>query len=83
MNYTYPTQGTCARLIDFSIEDGKLHDIRFTGGCAGNLAAIGKLLEDTDARETADKLRGNTCGRKPTSCTDQLARAIDQALATA
>jgi uncharacterized protein (TIGR03905 family) len=53
------------------------------GGCQGNLAAIGKLLEGTDAKATADILRGNTCGMKPTSCTDQLAQAIDAALAQA
>lgn len=81
MNVSYPTRGTCAKLIDFSIEDGKIHNLRFTGGCNGNLKAIGKLLEGADARETADTLRGNTCGPRPTSCTDQLAKAIDKALA--
>lgn len=83
MEYTYQTQGTCARYINFAIEDGKLHDVSFMGGCQGNLAAIGKLLEGTDAKTTADILRGNTCGMKPTSCTDQLAQAIDAALAQA
>ena len=62
------------------MEDGILHDIRFTGGCSGNLKAIGKLLEGTDARRAAEILRGNTCGVKATSCADQLARAIDKAL---
>ena len=81
MDYTYTTQGTCAGLIDFSIKDGKLHNVRFTGGCPGNLAAISKLLEGTNAQDTADLLRGNLCGRRPTSCADQLARAIDKALA--
>lgn len=81
MNYTYPTRGVCARSIDFSIEDGKLHDVKFMGGCDGNLKAIGKLLEGADARESADLLRGNLCGKRPTSCGDQLARAIDKALA--
>lgn len=81
MDYTYPTQGVCARLIDFTIEDDKLKNIRFTGGCNGNLKAIGKLLEGTDARQAADVLRGNTCGARPTSCADQLAKAIDKAYA--
>ena len=81
MQVTYPTRGTCAQLIDFSIEDGKLHDVRFTGGCNGNLKAIGKLVEGADADHIADMLRGNTCGRRPTSCGDQLAKAIDKALA--
>lgn len=80
MDYTYQTQGTCARYIDFAIEDGKLHNISFMGGCPGNLAAISKMLEGADAKATADILRGNTCGMKPTSCTDQLAKAIDTAL---
>ena len=83
MNYTYPTQGTCAGLIDFAIEEGKLHDVRFVGGCPGNLSAISKMLEGADAQETADMLRGNKCGRRPTSCTDQLARAIDGVLSRA
>lgn len=79
--YTYPTRGVCSQLIDFDIEDGKLHNVKFTGGCNGNLRAIGKLVEGTDAKATADLLRGNLCGRRPTSCADQLALAIDQALA--
>ena len=79
-NYTYRTQGVCSRLIDFKIEDGKLHDVCFSGGCDGNLKAIGRLVEGADARETADLLRGNLCGRRPTSCADQLSKAIDQAL---
>ena len=83
MDYTYQTQGTCARYINFAIEDGKLHNVSFMGGCPGNLAAISKMLEGTDAKATADMLRGNTCGAKPTSCTDQLAKAIDAALAQA
>lgn len=78
--YSYATRGTCARSIRFEIDDGKLHDIEFYGGCDGNLRAIGKLLEGADARETADLLRGNRCGNRPTSCADQLSRAIDKAL---
>ena len=79
--YNYATRGTCARSINFEIEDDKLHNIKFEGGCNGNLKAIGILLEGTDAREAADKLRGNQCGPRPTSCGDQLARAIDAAYA--
>ena len=80
-HHTYATRGTCARAIDFDIEDGKLHNIRFNGGCNGNLKAIGLLLEGADAEEAARKLQGNTCGNRPTSCADQLSRAIDKALA--
>ena len=77
---TYATRGTCSRKIDFDIEDGKLHNVQFQGGCDGNLKAIGKLLEGADARLAAETLRGNTCGKRPTSCADQLARAIDGVL---
>ena len=78
--HTYLPAGVCSVRIDFSLEDGNLHDVSFTGGCPGNLAAIAKLLEGTDARRAAELLRGNTCGARPTSCADQLARAIEQAL---
>ena len=81
MQYSYKTKGTCSSVISFDIDDeGKLKNVVFTGGCNGNLKAIGKLVEGKDAKVIADTLRGNTCGFKPTSCGDQLARAIDQAL---
>ena len=81
MKYTYTTRGTCSSRIDFEIgDDGILSNVVFTGGCNGNLKAIGKLVEGKDAREIASVLRGNTCGFKPTSCADQLSKAIDQAL---
>lgn len=81
MNYSYKTKGTCSVKIDFEIEDGKLHNVRFTGGCNGNLKAIGMLVEGKEASEIADLLEGNTCGFKPTSCADQLSKAIKEALA--
>ena len=80
-DYTYKTSGVCARQIDFSIEGGKLHNVRFAGGCPGNTAAIGKLLEGADARATMELLRGTQCGARGTSCADQLSRGIEQALA--
>ena len=81
MRHTYATRGTCAQLIDFDInDDGTLGNVAFTGGCDGNLKAIGKLVEGADAREVAGLLAGNTCGRRPTSCADQLSKAILQAL---
>ena len=81
-DYSYQPTGVCARKIAFSIEDGKLHNVRFTGGCPGNTAAIGKLLEGADAKATMDLLRGNQCGARGTSCADQLSRGIEQALAS-
>lgn len=80
MTYSYKTHGTCSSKIDFEIEDGKLHNVRYTGGCNGNLKAIGTLVEGKDALEIADLLEGNTCGFKSTSCADQLSKAIKEAL---
>lgn len=74
--FEYAPQGVCSRKINFDIIDGKLHNVRFTGGCPGNLAAISKLVEGKDAREIADLLEGNQCGMRGTSCGDQLSKAI-------
>ena len=74
---SFNPQGVCSVKIDFDVEDGKLHNVKFTGGCNGNLKAIGKLVEGKDAKEVADILRGNTCGFRVTSCADQFAKAID------
>ncbi|MBQ9045651.1 MAG: TIGR03905 family TSCPD domain-containing protein [Oscillospiraceae bacterium] len=79
--YTYrPTGPVCSRQISFTLDDGKLRDVRFVGGCDGNLKAIGKLVEGADARHIAEILRGNDCGGRGTSCADQLARAVTEAL---
>ncbi len=79
-NYSFVPHGVCPRQIDFSLEDGKLHDITFTGGCPGNTRAIGKLLEGTDAGRAVELLKGNDCAGRGTSCADQLAIAIEEAL---
>lgn len=79
---TFKTSGVCAMKIDFDLDDlNQLHNVIFTGGCNGNLKAIGKLVEGKDAKEIADILRGNTCGMKGTSCADQFAKAIDEKIA--
>ena len=75
---TFSPKGVCSIQIDFDIEDGKIYNVQYIGGCNGNLKAIGRLVEGRDAKEVADILRGNTCGMKPTSCADQLAKAIDE-----
>lgn len=81
-HYTYLPKGVCSSRIDYDLDDeGRIHDLKFTGGCNGNLKAIGRLLEGSDARQAADTLRGNLCGNRGTSCADQLARAIDEATA--
>ena len=80
-NYTIQTNNVCARQISFSIEDGNLYNIKFSGGCPGNTLAIGKLLEGTEAQRAVELLKGNDCRGKGTSCADQLARGIEKALA--
>ncbi|MBP3808034.1 MAG: TIGR03905 family TSCPD domain-containing protein [Eubacterium sp.] len=78
---TFAPKGVCSVQIDFDIDENKkLHNVKFVGGCNGNLKAIGKLVEGKDAAEIADILRGNQCGVRGTSCADQLAKAIDEAV---
>jgi len=79
-NYSYSPRGVCSVKITFGIEDGKLHNVRFLGGCPGNLAAIGKLLEGEPAEKAVSILKGNDCGGRGTSCADQLAIAVEAAL---
>ena len=79
MRYEYKTENTCAQRIYFDIEGNIVRNIEFYGGCNGNLKAIAKLLEGATVEEIEKKLRGNTCGRRPTSCTDQLAIAVRKA----
>ena len=79
-NYSYVTQGVCATSISFDIAGGRLYNVKFTGGCMGNLRAISKLVEGKRAEEIADILRGNDCRGKGTSCADQFAKAIETAL---
>ena len=78
---TFSPRGVCSMKIDFDIDDEKkLHNVKYVGGCNGNLKAIGRLVEGKDAAEVADILRGNDCNGRGTSCADQFAKAIDQAL---
>ncbi|MBO7095975.1 MAG: TIGR03905 family TSCPD domain-containing protein [Lachnospiraceae bacterium] len=74
---TFTPSGVCSRQIDFDIDDGKIRNLAFIGGCNGNLKAIGRLVEGKNASEVADILRGNLCQARGTSCADQLAKAID------
>ncbi len=81
--YEFEPKNICAKKITFEISDDKtLHNVHFVGGCPGNLGAIVKLLEGADAKNTVKLLRGNLCGAKNTSCADQLAIAIEKALAS-
>ena len=79
-NFTFNPKGVCSRQITFSLDDeGKIRDVKFLGGCPGNLLAIGKLVEGADPKAVAGILRGNLCGERGTSCADQLAIALEEA----
>ena len=80
MEYSYKTKGTCSSRIDFELDGNVVHNVRFTGGCNGNLKALGILTDGMTAEELESKLKGNTCGFRSTSCADQLAIAVRQAL---
>ena len=80
--YSYKTSGVCSQEIQFEIKDGKVYHVQFIGGCPGNLQAISKLVEGADAAQVARLLAGNDCGGKGTSCADQLALAIQEALSS-
>ncbi len=80
MIYQYKTNGTCARSIDFEIENGKVKNVQFHGGCNGNLKGIGAIVEGMDVNEVIAKLEGIRCGFKSTSCPDQLAKALRKAV---
>lgn len=80
--FTFQTMGVCSQEVSFAIdEQNRVHNVRFLGGCPGNLSAISKLVEGSDATKVASLLKGNDCGGKGTSCADQLSRAITAALA--
>ena len=81
MMYTHMTKGTCATQVYVNIEDGIVKDVEFVGGCNGNLKGIAALVEGMDVDEVISRVEGVTCGMKKTSCPDQLAQAIEAALA--
>lgn len=83
MHYSYQTENTCSSTIDFDLSDGVVSNVCFTGGCSGNLQAIPRLLEGMSADKVISMLGGIHCGRRPTSCTDQLAIALGKARADA
>ncbi len=83
MQYEYKTSGTCSQKIFFDIEDGKVKNVQFLGGCNGNLKGIGALVEGMDIDDVIGRLEGTKCGMKSTSCPDQLAKALKEAKAQA
>lgn len=80
MEYSYKTHGTCSREIAFELENGKVKNVQFFGGCNGNLKGISALVEGLDAKEVIRRVEGIRCGMKSTSCPDQLAQALKAAL---
>ena len=82
MHYEHTNKGTCSRSILFDIEDGKVKNVQYIGGCNGNLKGISALVEGMDIDEVIARLEGTTCGMKDTSCPDQLARALKEVKAT-
>ena len=78
MHYEYTTKGTCSRSILFYIEEGKVKNVQYIGGCNGNLKGIGSLVEGMEINDVITRLEGISCGSKGTSCPDQLAAALKQ-----
>ncbi len=79
--YSYRPQGVCSRQINFDVVDGKVTNVQFVGGCAGNTQGVARLIEGMDVNEAIRRLDGIRCGYKPTSCPDQLAQALKKATA--
>ena len=78
---TYKPQGVCSQKIDFDIVDNKVTNVQFLGGCNGNTQGLSRLIEGMDVQEAISRLEGIRCGFRSTSCPDQLAQALKQALA--
>lgn len=79
MKHLYKTKGTCSQNIQFDLEEGLVHNVVFKDGCNGNLQAIGRLVEGKTVEEIESLLKGINCGRRGTSCADQLAKAVRRA----
>lgn len=77
----YKTNGVCSRLIHFDIVDNKVTNVEFVGGCAGNAQGVARLIEGMDVNEAIHRMEGIRCGARKTSCPDQLARALKEAIA--
>ena len=79
MKYSYKTEGTCSRQIDFDIDGDVITNVTFFGGCPGNLKALSRIINGKTVDEIEALFKGIKCGNKPTSCSDQLAKAVRQA----
>lgn len=77
--YTYTPRGVCSRAINIELDGDTVSHVDFVGGCNGNLKAVSKLIQGMTVEEVAAVLEGNTCGKRPTSCADQLVRGLREA----
>ena len=80
MKYTYIPRGVCSRMIELEIEDDTIIDCKFLGGCSGNTQGVARLVKGMDVYDAIDKLEGIDCGGRGTSCPDQLAKALNEAV---
>ena len=78
MQFTYYPRGVCSRQYNFDVEDGVVRSVEVIGGCHGNLQGISKLVAGMPVDEVIARLKGIRCGMKPTSCPDQIARALEE-----
>lgn len=78
MVYNYKTQGTCSSNIEIEVENNIIKDITFWGGCNGNLQGISRLVKGMPVTDVISRLEGIRCGMRPTSCPDQLCRALHE-----
>lgn len=81
MQYVFVPKGVCSRKIYIDVEGEIIKDVRFEGGCAGNTKGLSEMVKGLNAKDVIKKLKGITCGIKPTSCPDQLARSLEEILA--
>ena len=77
---TYKTKGTCSQAINVELDGDVIKHVEFVGGCSGNTQGVAKLIEGMDAKEAISRLEGIRCGFRPTSCPDQLSKALKEAL---
>ncbi len=75
----YKTQGTCSQIIDFEVENGIVKSVKFYGGCSGNTQGLAQLVVGMKTEDVIERLKGIRCGYRPTSCPDQLAKALSEA----
>ena len=80
MSHSYKTKGVCSMQINFDIKDNKVHNVKFLGGCSGNTQGVAALVEGMDVNDAISRMKGIKCGPRATSCPDQLATALEQAL---